>query len=310
MTCKISDFGKRVTHECKAVFDPYMDANPHRSSSMSFVSLCVWGQQYYKVIDGFLCIVGSDWVGFEVPGVYMAPPLSLDGQYEPQKLRELILKIKKEVCPSERDTLSLLGVPEVQVPLFNEALAGLAQPTANPESWDYVYKRSDLEHLAGRKYTVKRNHINHLKGRWKYNYEPITPDCLDELAEVLDDFLTNKIEKGEAGKLIEMEVAAVKGMLSVYRELGLFGGFIRLEGKIKAFTMGSMLHPDMADVAVEKADPTVRGLYQAINREFAKSLPPEVLYINREEDMGVKGLRQAKKSYHPCCMLKVYGYRF
>jgi len=306
---KISDFGKAITHERKAEFDPYMQANPNRSSSLCFASLCMWGEQYYKIIDGLLCIVGSDWIGLEFPGAYMCTPLSMDGAYNASKLRDVILAVKTEVCPNG-EPMMILGVTEGQLPLYEEALSDIAQPREDQESWDYIYQRSDLEHLIGRKYAVKRNHINQLKAEWKYHYETITPACIGELEEALDVFLERKLEQEDPGSLIEIEVEAVRKILPIYEKLGMFGGYIRLEGKIKAFTMGSMINPQMVDVAVEKADPTIRGLYQAINREFAKSLPPEVLYINREEDMGVKGLRQAKRSYHPCCMLKVYTYRF
>lgn len=306
---KISDFGKRITYESKEEFEPYMDANPQRSSSLCFASLCMWGEQYYRIINGFLCIVGSDWVGFEFPDAYMCTPLSADGSYDADRLRDTILQVKKEICPNG-EPIMVLGVPEVQLPLYNQALAGIAEPRENPESWDYIYQRSDLEHLVGRKYAVKRNHINQLKAKWKYNYEPITPDCIGELEEALDSFLERKLENTVVERMIEVEVDAVRKILPIYDKLDMFGGYIRLEGKIKAFAMGSMINPQMVDVAVEKADSTVRGLYQAINREFVKALPPEVLYVNREEDMGVKGLRQAKRSYHPCCMIKVYTYRF
>lgn len=306
---QISDFGKRITYESKEEFDPYMDANPQRSSSLCFASLCMWGEQYYKIIDGFLCIVGSDWVGLEFPDAYMCTPLSIDGNYEPGKLRDVIFAVKKEICPNAEPVM-ILGVTGDQLYIYNQALKGIAEPRENQASWDYIYQRSDLEHLVGRKYTVKRNHLNHLKAQWKYHYEPITPACLEELEEALDDFLERKLDQGDSDVLLKAEVDAVKKILPIYDKLGMFGGFIRLDGKIKAFAMGSMINPEMVDVAVEKADPTVRGLYQAINREFVKALPPEVLYINREEDMGVKGLRQAKRSYHPCCMIKVYTYRF
>jgi hypothetical protein len=239
----------------------------------------------------------------------MCTPLSIDGKYEVKKLREIIFDVKKEICP-KGEAIMILGVPEEQLSLYNETLEGIAETYDNPASWDYVYQRGDLEHLVGRKYTVKRNHLNHLKARWKYHYEPITPDCIGELEEALDDFLNRKMETEDSDSLVDVEVEAVRNILPIYEKLGMFGGFIRIEGKIKAFAMGSMINAEMVDVAVEKADPNVRGLYQAINREFVKALPPEVLYINREEDMGVKGLRQAKRSYYPCCMIKVYTYRF
>lgn len=222
-----------------------------------------------------------------------AHPFSADGLYDSQKLKEVILKVKQEVCPQD-EPLLLLGVSDIELPLYNEVFDGLAQPIENDEVWDYIYLRSDLEYLKGRKYTIKRNHINHLKARWNYVYEPITPDCIPELEGALDDFLQRKMEQDQSESFVEEEVEVARRMLPIYQELGLFGGFIRLDGKIKAFTMGSMLNSEMVDVTVEKADNSVRGLYQAINKEFVKSLPPEVLYINREEDMGVKGLRDAK----------------
>jgi hypothetical protein len=89
--------------------------------------------------------------------------------------------------------------------------------------------------------------------------------------------------------------------------LELRGGAIRINGKIEAFRFGKKINEDTAVLHVEKANSEIRGLYTAINKEFASHAWDDVTYLNREEDMGVEGLRRAKESYHPEFMFKKYS---
>ncbi|MDD3083208.1 MAG: phosphatidylglycerol lysyltransferase domain-containing protein [Desulfobacterales bacterium] len=306
---KVKTFGKPIDLDSKEVFRPYFDANPLRSSGQGFASLYIWSEQRYDIIDGLLCLAGRGWFGQEYNGPFIYPPLSLEGKHDPDHLRKVILQVKEELWdPSEG--FRIFGVPREQVPLYDEVLRGYAVASENRGSWDYIYRRSDLETLSGRKYTSKRNHLNHFYATQNYQYETITPAHVPELIEGLDRFSARKAQKDESDVLVQEEIQTIKKILSGYEKIGLFGGLIRIDGVVRAFTLASLHTANMVEVAVEKADPTIRGLYQAINREFAASLPPEILYINREEDMGIPGLRQAKKSYHPCCMLELYGYEF
>ena len=86
-------------------------------------------------------------------------------------------------------------------------------------------------------------------------------------------------------------------------ELGLLTGALRVDGKIIAFTFGSSINQDTFDIHVEKADISYEGAFAMINREFAKRIPEQYTYINREEDLGLEGLRKSKLSYKPELML-------
>jgi len=306
---KFSQYGKPVTLSSKEVFQPYFDANPLRSSSQGFASLYMWSEQRYEIIDGLLCIAGQGWFGQDYNGPFVYQPLSLDGTYDPAHLRAVILQARDNLWDPAQG-FRLFGIPRKHVPLYDEALQGLAVMRENPDSWDYIYRRSDLETLSGRKYTKKRNHLNHFYATHQFQYETILPEHAEELSAALDRFSQRKANEDISDLLVQEEILTVKKILPEIKEVGLFGGLIRINGVVKAFTLAYRHTADTVEVAVEKADSTIRGLYQAINREFAASLPPEILYINREEDMGIEGLRQAKKSYYPCCMLEICGYEF
>lgn len=308
MTDKLSRFGELLTVDSKEVLMPFFDANPYRATSQGFASLCMWHGHRYKVIDGYLCIVSRDWFGLGFEGPYIFPPLPLDGKYDAGKLRKVILSIQDQIR-NEGEDFTLFDVPEINVPLFNAALEGIAAAEPDEANWDYIYNRSDLENLAGRSYMKKRNHLNYFLAHWTYTYEEITPAHAGELAVAVDEFMERKAERHEIDFLIEEEGRMIKRLLPSYEKYGLFGGLIRIDGKVKAFTMASRHTKDSVDVAIEKADASYRGLYQAINKEFVKSLPPEILYINREEDMGLHTLRHTKQSYHPSHMFKVYSYK-
>ena len=95
------------------------------------------------------------------------------------------------------------------------------------------------------------------------------------------------------------EEKAVKEALTHCEELKLIGGAIRVGGKIKAFAAGALINPETAVVHIEKADVEYPGIYAVVNQQFAAHVPAGVELINREEDLGLPGLRKAKRSYHP-----------
>lgn len=304
---KTKTFGLPIGLETRAVFQPYFDANPQRSSSQGFASLYMWSEQRYKILDGLLCIAGRGWFGQDYDGPFIYMPLSLEGTIEPERLRKVVLQAREELWHPDHG-FRVFGVPKDLLPLYGEALQGLATVMESRDNWDYIYRRSDLEHLPGRKYAKKRNHLNFFYATQEFQYETITPAHEEELAQALDRFSRRRAALEFPDLLLQEEVATIKKVLPDLEKIGLFGGLIRINGLVKAFALGYRHTADTVEVAVEKADETIRGLYQAINREFAASLPPEILYINREEDMGLEGLRQAKESYYPCCMLELFGY--
>ena len=91
--------------------------------------------------------------------------------------------------------------------------------------------------------------------------------------------------------------------LNHFKELNLLGGAIRIDHKLVAFTFGSPINQDTFGVHVEKADTDYEGAYSIINQEFASRIPEQYVYVNREEDLGIPGLRKAKLSYNPTILL-------
>jgi hypothetical protein len=183
-----------------------------------------------------------------------------------------------------------------------EKLADAALPSGttvveNRNNADYVYRREDLATLPGRHFTKKRNHINQCLAAYNCQYEMITPEAVPECLAMQDRWCTDRECKIEPG--LRGEYQAIEETLQHYKELNLTGGAIRIEGNIEAFTVGEALNPSTAVCHFEKAMPQFHGLAQLINQWFARNNLAGFDYVNREQDLGIPGLRQAKESYFP-----------
>ncbi|MBQ7890476.1 MAG: DUF2156 domain-containing protein, partial [Erysipelotrichaceae bacterium] len=156
--------------------------------------------------------------------------------------------------------------------------------------------------FAGKKLQKKRNHLNafykEYDGRW--SYESITSENAQECIEFLKTWTVVDDER------LAYDVSGAKRVLEHFEVLPARGGLIRIDGQVKAFAIGSVLTERMCQENIEKADESIRGLYQAICREFLIHEFPDFQYVNREDDMGMENLRQAKKAYHPSFMIEKY----
>jgi len=183
-----------------------------------------------------------------------------------------------------------------------ERLAGVTLPPGatvveDRDNADYVYRREDLATLAGRHFTKKRNHINQCLAAYDCQYEMIIPETVPECLAMQDRWCAARNCKPEPG--LCGEYRAIEETLNHYGEFGLTGGAIRIEGNIEAFTVSEALNPSTAVCHFEKAMPQFQGLAQVINQWFAKNNLGDFAYVNREQDLGIPGLRKAKESYFP-----------
>jgi hypothetical protein len=169
---------------------------------------------------------------------------------------------------------------------------------------DYVYKASDLITLPGRKYHGQRNHINYFNRTFPdYQFEVITQENIEDVKAFFRRLCASG---GKAGMLFAEENKTVIEVLEHYGQYGLSGGLVRAGGAAVAFAVGETAK-NVLYVHIEKADPRVRGAHQMICNEFAKHYAVQgIEYINREEDVGDKGLRTSKLSYHPCDIVRKY----
>lgn len=175
---------------------------------------------------------------------------------------------------------------------------------------DYLYEVDKLADLAGRKLHGKRNHCKHFEeANPDWVYEVMTAASVDECMAMDAEWdRRSRIREG-AGE--EEDISNEKKALLLafhnFEALGLEGGILRVEGQVVAFTMGDRLGSDAFDVHFEKAYSELQGAFAVINREFARHVReahPEVKYLNREDDMGIEGLRRAKESYYPDLMVE------
>ena len=203
--------------------------------------------------------------------------------------------------------LTLIGLEDSQVEQLstvNCQLSTTFEPVRN--QYDYIYRRTDLATLHGRHLDAKRNHIHRFRAEHPdFEYRPLSPEFFDECRRLTEIWQEEKNQSGNGNKneTIDAEHRVMETIFSNWDALGMTGGCIFVDGRMVAFTYGSAVTTDTLDVCVEKADRRVEGAFAIINQQFAEHLPEQYIYLNREEDMGIPGLRQAKLSYHPEILL-------
>ncbi len=167
---------------------------------------------------------------------------------------------------------------------------------------DYVYPSKQLISLAGKKLHAKRNHINYFVENYNYTYEEVTPEtAVTECAPLMYRLVSAKENNQNP-----YELRAMKRYFDNYSALGEKGAVIRVDGEIVAMSFGEAISDDTALIQLEHAREEYRGAYQMINQQFCKNAWSGYAFINREEDMGLEGLRKAKESYQPIFLVKKY----
>ncbi|MCL2264985.1 MAG: phosphatidylglycerol lysyltransferase domain-containing protein [Treponema sp.] len=165
-------------------------------------------------------------------------------------------------------------------------------------NFDYLYNRSDLAELSGKKFHKKKNHVNNFLAAYpNHEQRQMTSALIPAAKEILkrwkDDLF---LRSGSEGDYKSAEEA-----LDLFGSLALRGSIFYIDGKPAAYCMGeSIARGKMFAIHFEKAIDEYRGIYQYINQAFAASLPGFFTLINREQDLGNEGMRQAKMTYRPC----------
>jgi len=170
--------------------------------------------------------------------------------------------------------------------------------------FDYVYLASDLAELPGTKYAKIRNRLNKFTKNFTYTTEEISRKNMNEVHEFLKRWCLWK-DCG-SNEMLENERKAVIYSMSHFVDLGLNGLALRIGGTIQAIAVYEKMNADTVVVHFEKGSPDFDGIYKAVNMEIAQRVRHLVPYINREEDIGIPGLRKAKLSYHPDHFINVY----
>jgi hypothetical protein len=175
---------------------------------------------------------------------------------------------------------------------------------ATPEQNDYIYNVYDMQNLPGDKYSQKRNFVKRFS-----NYTPsiceLDEDTANEFLEMQQRWCD--MRNCRADKSASAEDYAVREALSNFRRLGIVGVCVRINGRIEGFAVGEPLNKDTYVEHFEKGNTEFTGIYQYLLKEFAMQIPSEFKFLNREQDLGVEGLRKAKLSYHPAKMIEKFS---
>ena len=286
---------KEIDINAKKILDPFFEKVSHEACEYCFTTLFMWQHMYktyYHVEEDFAIVVG-EYGGNKFTVIPLASNENLP------KAFEFILNYFKE----HNMKFNLRAVTEEVVEFLKNKYPNKYKYIEERDYFDYVYLGEDLRNLGGRKNQKKRNHINAFKKEYegRYEYKTLQKEHLDECLDVLRKWNENKQEQGIIEESMDEEFIAIKKIFYNYDELKdkIKIGGIYIDEKLEAFTFGEYLNPNMAVIHVEKANPDIRGLYPIINQLFLQNEFPTVEFVNREDDMGLEGLRKAKLSYHP-----------
>jgi hypothetical protein len=274
---------KPVGLEDMAVVKAHLDREPSGVCEMNFANIFIWKDSEhprYTILDGSLCLLVEP--DFEPP--YFLPPVGGD-------------RVPETITACLRHTPRLSRVPEEFVRRFG---AGF-RAEEDPDNFDYFYRVEDLVELKGKKYDGKRNRIRKFESTFSHEYAALARGDVAGCIRLLEHWFE---EKRNGDPYMKAEKVAIVQALASFELLGLKGGVVKVDGRIQAFTFGMRLTADTAVIPIEIANPAFTGLAQWINREFVRREWPDYKFVNREQDMGVEGLRQAKLSYQPAGLIK------
>ena len=287
---------RNITLDDRELVHGFMLDSGRRNCELSFANLCSWGQLYgtqLAVSRGFLLLRMN--VAGEM--LYVMPVGEGDVK---EVLQELIA-----TAASGGARFRMVGVCAGMLAKIEEAFPSRFSFSEDRDFFDYIYLRTDLATLSGKKYQPKRNHVNRFKRQFPgYEYQELTPALVPECLLMEEEWCRSNGCDEMPG--LADERRALTFALRHMDALGLKGGVLRVDGRIVAFTYGAPVNRDTWDVCVEKADTSVDGAYAMINYEYANRIDGSYMYVNREEDLGLEGLRKAKLSYQPAFLLEKY----
>ncbi|HWQ79175.1 MAG TPA: phosphatidylglycerol lysyltransferase domain-containing protein [Anaerovoracaceae bacterium] len=291
----------QITIEKRPVLEEYLQSFEYGTSGMSFTSLYMWrniNNFSWQIIGDYLCVSGLSHLELEKEEPFLFPPFTKTGTYDPKSLNWTIKEAKK-IFESKGYVFSIRLMPTHMIDIIEAACPGEFQFFDDRPNYDYVYRTQDLIDLKGREFHSKKNHLNYFLNHYKYEYVVLTSAMAEQAMQFIREFNERKQLPDHEMQLLKMEERAMSDVLHNLEAVGYLTAAIVIDGKIEALCIGGKINKNTIDVHVEKANIAYRGLYQLINNEFCKHVAANIEYINREEDMGIPGLRKAKLSYKP-----------
>lgn len=273
----------------KAEYDHFLLHCGQRGCEYNFSNLFIWGRQRAAILGDNLVFFSQ----FDRRSVYLFP---ICHENFKQMLDAIIADAAERGIPCRLTSLN-----NHDCALLQAHYPGKFRIHSDRDGYDYVYAIDDLCELKGRKFQRKRNHLNRFKMTHNgYTVEPITDENVLLVQQMLDDWFAARQDQD-----LCMERIAIQKALQYRKELEMDSLVLTYKGRVLAMTMGSALANNTFDIQFEKA--VDEAAYVAINNEFARYLKkkyPHLLWLNREDDLGIEGLRKAKLSYNPSHLIE------
>jgi len=274
----------------KPLLDGIFEQLQPRVSELTFAGLYLFRKAHgYKVskLGDTLVLLGRGYDG----GCYCLPPLGGD---------------VSGACALLLDAgLELYGVDDGFAAGY---LSGVeCRIEEDRQSFDYLYLREELATLPGNRFHKKKNRISYFTARHEHEVQLLSAGHRCGCLQLLDEW--GRVAEVEGNQSFNLEMDATVEALTLADRLGLQGVVLTVAGVVRAFALGERLNRETAVCHFEKADPFMEGASQLVNREFARLLFSDCRYINREQDLGEPGLRNAKLSYHPAELVRKYRVR-
>jgi len=282
---------RELTIEDRLLFNTYFSKFDVEISEYTFTNLFLWKNsriiKFAEYNNGLIILANQN------NEKYFMPPIGFSDYGRIIKFlldsgKAINCSIVKRITESHYNSLKNLGLKIIE----------------DRDSFDYVYASHDLAHLKGRKYSSKRNFITNFLSEYTYEYKQYEEiyynDCLR-----LTELWISKKDKND--KTLFNEYLAIKELLNNFSKLNVTGAVLLIDGQVQAFAFGEKLNNETFVIHFEKANLDFKGLYQVINKLFIENeIAGRYDYVNREQDLGIPGIRKAKESYFPVKMIKKY----
>ena len=288
-----------VTINDKPIIDRCVLQQNSRSADFNFGNIYIWNKHYRQLYTEYSGRVITRLRNHDHPS-FAFPVGSGDLK---TSIDALI-----EYCAQVSYPLVLFGVEEENVHELMRLYPSKFIYEYNEAQSDYIYLAEKLATFSGKALHQKKNHCNRFEAENpSWSFRPITRDTIPACLDMLEHWIEQNDDRLDRSIVYEHD--AIVRAFAAYESLGLEGGALYIEDRLVGFTVGEMISSDCFDVHFEKAFPEINGGYTMVCREFCRQLleaHPSLIYINREDDMGLESLRRSKQSYKPEYLLKKF----
>jgi len=286
---------KFISIEDKELFEKFFVENNVIISEYTFTNLYVWSKsrkvQYAIYKDGL--IIFAEYNNEK----YFLPPVGFSN------FSQIVLDLSDYGLKNNIKSIKRLN--ENEVILLKDLNKDIIDDRDN---YDYLYNTKDIGLLQGKRYSGKRNLYLNFSNDYEFEFIKYNDNYKDQCLNISKKWIENKDSND---KTLFNEYLAINELIDNTSKLSVTGYILIMDGNVKGFIFGEKLNNDTFVVHFEKADNEYRGIYQAINKIYVeKEIMDKFEFVNREQDLGIEGIRKAKESYFPVKMIKKYTLNF